>query len=161
MDVIPEIVALARMGPSLCNRFRAGTGCWLWTGTLDEKGYGRFHAGSGTPKLAHRLAYERVYGVSLKQSECVCHRCDNPACVNPFHLFLGTSQMNRADCVGKGRQAKGERNGRAVLTRGQVEEIRKLYVPRKMSVHKLGRMFGVSGQTIHRVLKGENWSHVV
>ncbi len=137
--------------------------CWLWTGCTDKNGYGLFHPGSGNPKRVARLVYEATHGVSLEEATLVCHNCpdgDNPSCCNPDHLFLGTHQDNRADCVKKGRQAKGEGNGRAVLNAQQIAEIRRLYVPRKMSTHKLGKMFGVSGQTIHRALRGENWKHV-
>ena len=137
--------------------------CWLWTGHADEKGYGLFHPAGRNQRRVPRIVYEVAHDVVLSEDALVCHNCpdgDNPACCNPDHLFVGTHADNRADCVQKGRQAKGEMNGRAILTEADVAEIRRLYVPRKVSTHKLGKMFGVSGQTIHRVLKGENWTHV-
>lgn len=77
-------------------------GCWEWTGCVDSKGY---------PKLrnhykrvsAHRLSFEIFSGVKPSSSDCVCHRCDNPGCVNPEHLFVGTSSDNMKDMVRKGR----------------------------------------------------------
>jgi hypothetical protein len=146
---------------NLKRRIKKTDSCWIWVGctSATRKGYGTLHTSNGKLLKAHRLVYEIAFGVILTQNQLVCHRCDNPPCVNPSHLFLGTHVDNRKDCVAKGRQAKGENNGRAILTEAQVSEIRRLYGPYKMSVHKLGRMFGVSGQTIHRALRGESWNH--
>lgn len=86
--------------------------CWIWTGTPSSYGYGRFTI-RGDEFLAHKLSWEWVNG-PVPDDLCVCHDCpsgDNPLCVNPAHLFLGTHAENRQDCVAKGRQAKGERHG--------------------------------------------------
>lgn len=83
--------------------------CWRWTGSTDAKGYGRvFH--DGKYRAAHRIAFALAYG-PIPAGMFVCHRCDNPRCVNPNHLFLGTIQDNTADMVTKGRHARGERHG--------------------------------------------------
>jgi hypothetical protein len=152
-----------RLPENLRRKINRTESCWLWTGHTDRKGYGLFHRGSGKPKRVPRLIYEAAHEIVLDEETLVCHDCpngDNLACCNPAHLFLGSHVENRADCVRKGRQAKGETNGRAILTEQQVSEIRRLYVPRKVSASKLGKLFGVSGQTINRVIRGEIWSHV-
>lgn len=74
--------------------------CWLWTGKLDRKGYGRF----GTHR-AHRYSYETMIG-DIPRGMFVCHRCDTPGCVRPTHLFLGTARDNMQDCLRKGRHPK-------------------------------------------------------
>ncbi len=85
------------------------SGCWLWTKGLTGKGYGGFCVRGFTVR-AHRAAYAMTFG-SFDPMLYVCHRCDNPTCCNPEHLFLGTLQDNHADMCAKGRIAKGDRSG--------------------------------------------------
>lgn len=75
--------------------------CWLWTKSKYRHGYGCFCA-MGTRHKAHRVSYEIAYG-KIKDGLFVCHKCDNPSCVNPDHLFLGTHKDNALDMVNKGR----------------------------------------------------------
>ncbi len=92
-------------------------GCWLWTGYVEPRGYGRFSPlGGESTKGAHRVSWEMVYGpIPTDGVElCVCHHCDNPRCVNPAHLFLGTDADNQRDCVAKGRKASGPRLAEAI-----------------------------------------------
>lgn len=132
--------------------------CWNWNAGLSH-GYGSFHI-SPTAKprrlLAHRLAFEIVRNVPTKGSD-VLHQCDNPLCVNPIHLSLGSQRDNVLDCVAKKRHAFGERNGHARLTEKQVMEIRSRYCG---SVSKLAREFGVSPATICDIGKRRSWRHL-
>ncbi len=90
-----------------------GDACWLWQGHK-YRGYGRYHAEDDKHVFAHRFMYELHHEVKLDPSVCVCHRCDNPTCVNPAHLWLGTHADNTADKVAKGRQSRGEMLSKAV-----------------------------------------------
>ena len=76
--------------------------CWIWSGTISYAGYGLYRL-SGKQYRAHRLMYEHANKRRLKDDECVCHTCDNPSCVNPDHLFVGSHDDNMADMVEKGR----------------------------------------------------------
>jgi len=81
------------------------SGCWEWTGSRNEKGYGRFNAGGHSPIGAHRYAWQLAYG-PVPPGRMVLHECDNPPCVNAAHLFLGTAADNMTDMVAKGRSCR-------------------------------------------------------
>lgn len=157
------------------NKSASEHGCWLWTANKDRKGYGYFTAPARgvSPLPAHRVSYALIHGPFLKRL-CVLHRCDNPSCVNPHHLFLGTIADNNQDCIRKGRNNIGDRNGSRTmphrvprgtrvggskLTDEQINEIRELY-SRGYKQKEIGRRFGVTQSNVSRVLSGETWRHV-
>jgi hypothetical protein len=146
-------------------------GCHEWKGnTLLPPclPYGRFKI-NGKTVGAHRFAWEMNYG-KIPNDLWVLHRCDNPRCVNPKHLFLGTPADNVKDCELKNRRHKGPRGKNGIgfgiahhnskLNDESVRKIRRMYKHRILGAGRLGNIFGVSKQTIQAVLKGETWGHV-
>lgn len=131
------------------------SGCWLWQGALRGKGYGCLNIGGRTDG-AHRVSYRAFRGEI--GSLHVCHSCDNPACVNPDHLFLGTNVDNARDRERKGRMFHmfGVGHARAKLTEDDVRFIRSS----KLGASALSRQFGVARSTIRHIIDGTNWAHV-
>ena len=133
--------------------------CWPWIGDKDRAGYGKIRPGGPVDcQRANRVAYALEHG-SVPDDLCVCHRCDNPACVNPAHLFLGTHGDNARDKVAKGRATapRGEANHNAKLTDDAVRAIR----ASSERIYVLARRYGVSDIIIARVRNGTGWKHVV
>jgi hypothetical protein len=162
-------------------------GCWRWTGHCRRtNGYGTIRI-SEQSKLAHRVSWEMANG-PIPDGTFVCHRCDNPPCVNPAHLFLGTVADNAADMVAKGRQAKGddagprkhiasrprgdrhpyrlrpelvkrgERHGMARLTEVAVRDIRARYP--QVSAASLAAEHGVRANAVWKIATRRAWAHV-
>ena len=133
-------------------------GCWLWLGGKDRDGYGLLEV-DGKGFRAHRLAYEHWHE-SIGEGLYVLHKCDNPSCVNPNHLWTGTQADNMADMYAKGRQAlrRGENHGRSKLTVEQVCEIRVL--GQDCTMAELARQYKVSPRLVAKILKNELWQHV-
>lgn len=161
--------------------------CWVWTGYRDAGGYGRFRF-KGAPKRAHRVLWLLTNG-AIPDGLHVLHSCDNPPCVNPAHLRLGTNNDNRADMVSKGRQACGDRHmsrtrpecvargerhpsrthpeklargeavGGAKLTADDVREIRRRAAAETQLA--IGRAFGISRSNVSDIIHRVTWAHVV
>ena len=132
----------------------ANTECWNWIGQKGRTGYGRFKIGK-SKYSANRVAYAIAYG-NVPKDRFVCHACDNPSCVRPDHLFLGTPHENAMDRVRKNRQAKGSQIGSALLTEEQVKAI----LQDKRSHLTISKDYSVSKSTIGKIKTGVNWSHL-
>jgi len=135
--------------------------CWEWTGAKSTDGYG--YMWILRQKLSiktHRLSYIYEYGLVEKEL-CVCHRCDNPKCVRPDHLWQGTTAENNFDRIAKGRTAShvGEKNPSAKLKKEDIMEIKEL---RKtgLSQQKIANIFHVSQVRISMILLGKTWKHL-
>jgi hypothetical protein len=137
-----------------------GSRCWDWTGVRWDTGYGRIKH-ERRQHSTHRLSWELHYG-AIPAGLQVCHHCDRPCCVNPAHLFLGTSPDNTADRNAKGRQAKGERFPQSVLTDDLVRYIRRRYRrgSRRHCATAIARELGVHRSTVMDAVKGAHWAHV-
>ena len=132
--------------------------CWLWETALDRYGYGRFqfrHLKKKYDLKAHRVSYMLTHGCSLTEADKVCHTCDNRACSNPAHLVSADNDWNMADCVSKGRSARGSKHPNARLTETQVGEIRRRVAAGEQK-SALAREFGVVKSTITYTL-GNGW----
>lgn len=144
------------------SRVIKGDGCWIWTGLRSAYGYGLIgRGGKQAGNMAtHRVSWE-LHNGPIPAGLVVCHKCDNPPCVNPDHLFVGTQRENVNDCVRKGRHRaacqKGEANGNAKLTWADVAVIRAAYVPGRVSQQSLADRFGVPQTTISKIIAGQLW----
>lgn len=138
----------------------ADTDCWPWAGGTFN-GYGRWHVSRTIGLLASRVSYFLETGVDPKEL-FVCHHCDNPLCVNPRHLFLGTSAENTADRHRKGRTATGVRNGggiRAILTTEQVLTARQQFRTGR-PITEIAREMGIHRTTLDGAVRGKTYRHI-
>jgi len=136
------------------------TGCWNWIAYKNPKGYGQIATSTSKAILAHRVSYELFKG-SFPNNLCVLHVCDNPNCVNPDHLFLGTRKDNAEDMISKNRQPnlKGEHSGHSKLTETDIMFIRNY--PRYKGYQKdLARKFNISHQHVSAIINRKTWTHI-
>ena len=131
------------------------TGCFNWIGTKTDGGYGKLHV-NGKKCRAHRVAYELHIG-PIPPGRWVLHRCDNPACMNPEHLFLGTCQDNVSDRDSKDRQAKGAKVSNTKLTDQDVLDMR----ASSKSISELAADYGMSYGHVSKILLGREWRHLL
>lgn len=151
-----------------------GGDCWEWKASLYPFGYGRFRL-FGSDVHAHIVGYVLDGNPWPRKGQFVCHKCDNPKCVNPAHLFLGDAKFNMEDKVNKGRQARGaaltkamigktprgEAHPDAKLTEADVVKIFTGYQRGEQSMSAMAYRYGVHRKTVWRILTGQGWRHVV
>lgn len=151
------------------------TDCWIWAGNRMVSKYGKTYGRAyfkGKAYKAHRLSWELHVG-EIPEGMCVCHECDNTACVNPDHLFLGTNADNQHDCHRKRRRASGDKNGkrtmpeliqrgsshhRSKLTEEDVLEIRRL--AGKVTQQSLADKYDVPQTNISCIQRRKTWTHI-
>lgn len=129
-------------------------GCWIWIASRDKDGYGR----TGTfldPISAHRLSWEIHYG-PIPDGFFVCHSCDNPPCVRPDHLFLGTPMDNMQDAKLKGRLRMGENHPNSKYSEELIREIRSS----NLSSRKLAEKYNIPRWTIQGILSRRAWKQI-
>ncbi len=162
-----------------CNRIKKGKTpdeCWIWHGARGTDGYGVFYLVAIHRSVrAHRLSYEMFNG-EIPEGMVICHRCDNPICVNPAHLWAGTSQQNTADRDRKGRTARGathhsrlhpekiktgEGTPNAKLTNAQVSQLRQEYKSGGITQRDLARRYGLSQVAVCNILHGKTYPPVM
>lgn len=149
--------------------------CWIWSSCKDMNGYGRFNI-NRTTISAHRASWI-LHNGPIPHGLFICHRCDNPSCVNPSHLFLGTHADNMRDMQSKGRgvhprgdkngsrmhpqtRPRGDRHSQAKLTAAQVIEIRAAYAAGGVRQRDLALRFCVSGPQINLIINRKKWKHI-
>jgi hypothetical protein len=145
--------------------------CWEWIASLDTGGYGSFWS-KNKNVLAHRYSYEFFNKIKIPSGRgyhgtCVLHTCDNPKCVNPNHLKLGSHSDNLLDCSKKGRirDSRGEKNGRNKLCNEDVIFIRKNFIKglnksSRGNAKDLAKKYDVDFTLIHLIVKRKIWSHI-
>lgn len=142
----------------LSNRSRVTeSGCIEWTGALMHQGYGHINW-NGKIHRTHRLSYAATKG-EIAGGIVICHKCDNPACINPDHLFAGTKADNSADMAKKKRSTIGERNPMAKIDASVVHEIRVLGKT-GMLQKDIGSKFGITREAVGLIIRGERWKHI-
>lgn len=132
---------------------RTKNGCLVWQHSKIWSGYGRCSFNGNNNLRAHRVSFFITYGY---MPEMVLHKCDNPPCIEPDHLFEGSQLENMRDCKKKNRDAKGEKQGSSKLTVDKIRSIRKS----KKTLHELADKYGVAFQTIGKIKRHQRWSHV-
>lgn len=145
----------------ILNNYVEKDGCWLWSGSTIKHGYGQIHTKLGDKYvtiLAHRFFYEHHKG-SIPDGHHICHDCDNPNCVNPDHLWVGTQKDNMIDMINKGRSNHiyGERHTKAKLTDSQVIEVREKYSTGRYTQQELANLYKIDRSSIGRIVRFDTW----
>ena len=131
--------------------------CKIWHGSRNTRGYGQFRF-AGKKRSVHRFAYWWWYQQNPGYMY-VCHKCDNPSCYEPTHLFLGTQSDNMADMASKGRSLSrpNDRNPNAKLSMSQAESVYAMATNSGLSLTEIGRLFGVTRYAVRKIRDGVTW----
>ena len=140
------------------------SGCWIWTANRNNRGYGLFRPGGSTPKrLAHRLSFEEAYG-QIPEGGLILHSCDNPSCVNPGHLRLGTHSDNVADMDARNRRnsnpLRGAKNPNTTMTSRRVAAIRRAYVS-GLPISAILTKYKITEHALADYVSGRSWAHTI
>lgn len=152
------------MDQRLIDRFNAKyqkdeSGCWIWIASCAGMGYGQIKLpGERRQIYAHRLSY-LIHKGPLPEGKQICHTCDNPKCVNPDHLFVGTSQDNHDDMTKKKRHTYGQLSGTAKITEEQARQVLGM-IGLGMTQVAIGKFFGLHPVSIGRIKLGKRWKHL-
>lgn len=164
-SVVSEDIFTVNLTEDQIQRFWSKTepkesGCIEWTRAKRSYGYGAVRI-ERRSLAAHRVAFFLKNGPFPNGAE-ICHRCDNPPCCNPDHLFIGTHLDNMRDMFSKNRRisAKGEKHAAAKLTESQVRELRTRYANKEGSMEKLGLQYGITRQSAHLIISRQSWPHI-
>jgi hypothetical protein len=158
-DDLSEEEKLVKMKDNLEERLIKKDCCWEWKGGKDKDGYGQMQISTGNKLTkAHRVSW-MVYKGDIPKGIKVCHKCDNPPCCNPDHLFLGTTKDNSADMTLKGRSTRGSKNATSKLKDDDIPKIRQL-ISLGVTLTRIAKDFGVSVSTICEISKGKRWRHI-
>lgn len=132
--------------------------CWPWAGATDSLGYGRIKLDNRARSvLVHRFSWHLAFG--KWPADCLLHRCDNPTCVNPRHLFEGSRKDNVDDMIAKGRMPRGAKRGHAKLTDEKVKRIL-LFIAAGRSCTSIAKRYSVARNVIRGIKSGTRWKHV-
>lgn len=146
------------------SKVRFSSGCWEWTGTKSSYGHGRFKI-HGKLYSPHRISAE-FFGVEIPDGYFVCHHCDNPSCVRPQHLFVGTRSDNMKDSRRKGRSRSemylpiciGSANSRSKMNSSQVREIIDMYSTGNFTMKEIGVLYGLTKQGVWCIVRKKVWT---
>jgi hypothetical protein len=167
ITITPEYLASQGLSPTFPKRFwtkvQKMDGCWLWTSSALQDGYGAIKTGVNNKIIRSNRAAWIITNGPIPNGLWILHNCpngDNRACCNPDHLWIGTQQQNIEDAVKKGTHPHGESSGVSVLTVDQVREIRQAYICGVYGLKRLGKLYRVDPKTIQKIIRRDNWKSV-